>query len=486
MNDRRGNFALVAAIATLPLILSVGVGIDGARYYKARSHLQQAVDMAALAVAASIEQDTGKLREQAEIFIRDNLDMRTIESVALASFDATSDEVSIRVAGSLPTTFMKLAKFEQMDFETMTVAKRSPERMIEVALVLDNTYSMGVPDPSTGETRIATLRKAGKSLVEALVPVSNEGTVSIALVPYADHVNVGVGNKSASWLALDAAERTETGGGDRVCEPRYKTGKTKKVCKKYSQKTCTTVKDGIPETYSCDDQCLLEVEEDEYDQKCTGTSAWTKTYKFWGCVGTRTSMSLRLSDASPASKYPGYVERSQTCARPIISLTKDRPALLAGVAAMTHETSKDYAAYTHIPSGVVWGLNVLSPLPPFEEAEPYDEENLMPRKVMILMTDGDNTLIHDSRGKHVKFDSKTADAQFKSVNKDTLDICTNAKKNGIEIYSIAFAVTKQEAKDLLKGCASDTAHYYDANDAAKLTAAFSGIARSINQVRLAQ
>ncbi|RYE99516.1 MAG: hypothetical protein EOO77_35405, partial [Oxalobacteraceae bacterium] len=321
VNDRRGNFALVAALSTLPMILAVGVGIDGARYYKARSHLQQAVDMAGLAVAASSEQDVVKLRSQAEAFIENNLDMQTIERVSLASFAATSDDISMSISGSLPTTFMKIANFDRMEVGTSTVVKRSPERMIEVALVLDNTYSMASPDPTTGETRIATLRKAGKSLIEALVPVSNEGTVSIALVPYADHVNVGVGNKSASWLALDGIERTESGGGDRVCGPRVKTG-TKEVCKQYSQKICSTVKDGITEFYSCNDQCTLKGEEDVYTQTCVGSSAWSKTYKFYGCVGTRVTGSLRLSDTMPTSKYPAYVEQSQTCARPIISLTK--------------------------------------------------------------------------------------------------------------------------------------------------------------------
>lgn len=484
--DRRGNFAAISAIATLPLVLAVGVGVDGSRYYKARSHLQQAVDMAALAVAASPEQDVQKLRSQAEAFILNNIDLRTIENIQLSSFEATTDDVRLGITGSLPTTFMQLANFDRMNVQTKTAAKRSPERVIEVALVLDNTYSMKIPDPASGEPRIDTLRKASKSLVEALIPVSKEGTVSIALVPYADHVNVGADNRSATWLALNGAERTETGGGDRFCSPKVKSEDKKKVCKKYASETCSRVRDGVYETYACNGDCTEWAEEYTYSQTCTGSDPWTKTYQFHGCVGTRVKGSLRLSDASPADKYPAYVEQKPTCARPIIELTKAVPPLLAGVASMTYQTG-DYVAYTHIASGVVWGLNVLSPTAPFESAMAYDDENVMPRKIMILMTDGDNTLIHDSgTGKHVGFKTSTADAQFKAVNADTLAICNNAKKQKIEIYSVAFAVTKQEAKDLLRGCATDSAHYYDANDAAKLTTAFSGIARSINQVRLAE
>ena len=43
-----------------------------------------------------------------------------------------------------------------------------------------------------------------------------------------------------------------------------------------------------------------------------------------------------------------------------------------------------------------------------------------------------------------------------------------------------------DAKAMLEGCASDASHYYDASDPEKLLAAFSGIAQSLSQVRLAR
>ncbi len=487
--NRSGNFAILSALMLIPMILAVGFAIDGARYYKARAHLQDAVDLAALAVAASDEQDIDKLQAQASDFIRSNLAVNTISSVELASFSGDDEEITIGVSGVVETTFMKIANFNTMPLQAETVAKRAPEQTVEVALVLDNTYSMIATDPKTGETRIATLRRAAKGLVEALMPdpKPEEGTVSLALVPYADHVNVGAHNKTQPWLALNGEERTETGGGNRVCTEKVKTG-TESYCKKWPKKTCTRTRDGVVESYSCDDTsqtCLEKGTRDVYEQKCTGSDPWKKTFSFYGCVGTRTSGSLRLNDTSPTVKYPAYVEQSLQCARPIIPLSKDRAALLAGVAAMTHQPSS-YVANTHIPSGIVWGQNVLSPAAPFTEAGAYDPENTSPRKIMILMTDGDNTLIHNSSGKHVAFDSKTAASQFASVNKDTVDACAYVKSQKIEIYSIAFMVTKPEAKEVLRQCATSDAYYYDASDAARLMSAFSGIARAINQVRLAR
>ena len=42
------------------------------------------------------------------------------------------------------------------------------------------------------------------------------------------------------------------------------------------------------------------------------------------------------------------------------------------------------------------------------------------------------------------------------------------------------------AKAMLESCATDASHYYDATDSTKLLAAFSGIAQSLSQVRLAR
>ncbi|RYD29837.1 MAG: pilus assembly protein, partial [Sphingomonadales bacterium] len=278
LSDRRGNFALITAIAMLPMILAIGFAIDGARYYKARSHLQDAVDTASLAVAASEEQDTRVLRTMAEEFIRSNLDERTIDNVNFDWFTSTPEEINAGVHGSITTTFMQLANVKTMPVSVSTVAKRAPKQIVEIALVLDNTYSMSAPDAKTGETRIETLRKASKSLVETLLPTDEPGPLSIALVPYADHVNVGIENKNQNWLALDGVERTETGGGDRVCGPKVENG-TETYCKKYSTKTCTSIVDGITVTKDCNDQCIEQGTRTAYTQTCTGKDPYTNTYK---------------------------------------------------------------------------------------------------------------------------------------------------------------------------------------------------------------
>ncbi|KTR03705.1 hypothetical protein NS365_17720 [Aureimonas ureilytica] len=76
--------------------------------------------------------------------------------------------------------------------------------------------------------------------------------------------------------------------------------------------------------------------------------------------------------------------------------------------------------------------------------------------------------------------------EVNQTNNDTLSICSYAKNKKIEVYTIAFMVDNATAKDMLRLCATDAKHYFDASDRNRLLSAFSGIAKAINQVRLAQ
>ncbi|MBW8323114.1 MAG: VWA domain-containing protein [Rhizobium sp.] len=77
-----------------------------------------------------------------------------------------------------------------------------------------------------------------------------------------------------------------------------------------------------------------------------------------------------------------------------------------------------------------------------------------PGKFIIFMTDGDNN--------------------YTSADTSTKAWCDSAKAADVEVFSVAFmAPTRGQA--LLSYCATDTSHYYDANDAAQLVAAFKEI-----------
>lgn len=77
-----------------------------------------------------------------------------------------------------------------------------------------------------------------------------------------------------------------------------------------------------------------------------------------------------------------------------------------------------------------------------------------PGKFIIFMTDGDNN--------------------YTSADTSTKAWCDSARAANVEVFSVAF-MAPARGQALLSYCATDTSHYYDANDAAQLVAAFKEI-----------
>lgn len=480
--DRRGNFAMISGLLAIPLILAAGLAVDFARYSASNRHLQELADSAALALAASKEQNAAKLETMAINFIEANRNPARVETYSIASLTTTNDAVDLKLNGDISSTLMSIAGYDRLPSVVSALAELAVRGHVEVALILDNTWSMS--DGDARGSRIEVLKGAATTLVKELMQ-SEDGVVRIGLVPYADYVNVGLANRNASWLDVPADYNTTP--NPRVCETRT----TRDYCIKEKPKTtCSRIIDGIPETYQCGGGCeQSETRDVKPYEVCSGGGDGT-AYKWYGCVGSRMTGDNRLHDKNPTIRYPGYVETSYKCPNPIVPLTSKKAPLVTAIKDMVINRNGDsYRPLTYIPAGLVWGLNVLSPTAPFADAEAYDPRNLKPRKVAVLMTDGDNTLrFNANNGKHPGFASNATTAlnQFKATNADSLAICKNMKDQGIEIFSVAFMVDNDDAKTMLQSCASDPSHYYDATDSDSLVAAFAGIGASLRVVRLAR
>ena len=477
LGDCSGNFAMMMVIMTLPLLLAIGFGVDYARYVSARQHLQEVTDAASLAVAASTERNDGKLRALAADMISVNTSGNRIQNVSVSALDIDDDQVDLSLGGNIPTFFMGLVNINRLDVATSALAIRAVTGSVEVALVLDNTESM------LDFNKIGTLRTAARDLVSKLFSDEN-ANVRIGLVPYADNINVGVGNRNASWLSIPA---------DYVTQPAPKTCKdvqvTRTPCLKSEDYPCITYIDGVPKDRTCS-RCVQQgTPVTTTENQCTGggnpvTNSWK------GCIGSRvaSNSTLVLDDQSPSVPYPGFLDSNdnKSCLSPITPLSGSRNTVLGAVDGMT-TTSKGYKSNTYIPAGMIWGLNILSPSAPFTEGAAYDAENTTPRKVIVLMTDGLNSrAVTKTGGNKGKYQDALTAASQAPVNADTKAVCAYAKAKKIEIYSVAFMVTDVEAKTMLQGCATDASHYFDASDSTKMLEAFSKIARSLTQVRLAR
>lgn len=502
ISDRSGNYAILTGMAALPLMLSVGFGVDYSRLVSARSHLQELADAAALAMVISGEKDKEKLTVLATDFIEANKHLKRIETVTIASLEPTDTDVDISLTSKIPTYFMGLASINDMDVSANALAMRAVTGSVEVALVLDNTDSMNF------DGKIGTLKTAAGNLVTQLTS-NKDADVRIGLVPYAEQINVGTANRNASWISVpadysDSVTTTTTTAG-------YWNQKTKKAvpneCLVWKEAgSSTTLKDGVPVTTTWERSCtswkMVNDGAPVWVPEKTTTSTTTTTYTWRGCVGMRVSGGkLVLNDGSPSVKYPGLMSKNTAfkCLTEIVPLTNNAKTIKTAITGMITSRGSPYASYapnTYIPGGMMWGINLLSNSEPFSEGLPYDPANEKPRKVIVLMTDGLNTMrtlltgnVNTDYLKSGSFIGDTASAnatQQTQTNTDTTTLCTYAKAQKIEIFTVAFKVDDGAAKTMLQGCATDLAHYYDASDESKLLAAFSGIAQSLTQVRLAR
>jgi hypothetical protein len=165
------------------------------------------------------------------------------------------------------------------------------------------------------------------------------------------------------------------------------------------------------------------------------------------------------------------------------------------------------AGDTDIPLAMAWGWNTLSPGLPFADGQPYNTAKL--KKIVVLMTDGDNTITDNTssanrsyysglgyiwQGRVLQADSTPLNALTSSQSTRTaaMDarlalICLNMKASDkdIEIYTIRVEVTSGTST-VLKNCATDINHYFDVQNASTLDAVFQTIAGQIANLHLSR
>ena len=62
--------------------------------------------------------------------------------------------------------------------------------------------------------------------------------------------------------------------------------------------------------------------------------------------------------------------------------------------------------------------------------------------------------------------------------------CTNAKADGVQVYTIAFQISDQNTVNMMRNCASKAAMAFDARSNSDLVDAFKRIADEITRLRL--
>jgi len=153
---------------------------------------------------------------------------------------------------------------------------------------------------------------------------------------------------------------------------------------------------------------------------------------------------------------------------PIVSLNSNWTSLSSTIDNMnTGNSGGTPTRYTNVTIGLAWAWHALTSKQPLTEAAaPRPDLD----KVIILMTDGDNTRSRVS-------------TSASAIDRRTALACTNAKADGIRIYTVRLM---EGNESLLKDCATRPDMYYNVDTASQLNDVFTSIAQNLANLRISK
>ena len=222
LDDRRGNFAMMTAVAMIPLLGGVALAVDYSEMNRQKQATVNALDAAAVATARQIVSGASDeaIKAYAKDFFEANLNaVNPLDTELMV--DLPSNQVgggTLKLAARLhykPYFFSSFtglvsqvdaAGSGDIDFSVKTEVRL--KNTLEVALVLDNSGSMKELGNGSNQVRFDLLKAAAKQLVETLSLQANmikqvDRPVQFALVPFAASVNVGPANAGAMWMDVE-------------------------------------------------------------------------------------------------------------------------------------------------------------------------------------------------------------------------------------------------------------------------------------------
>lgn len=485
--DRSGQFAIMFALAAIPLFGMAGIALDYSMLRMRMSAYQSAADHAALTAAVSLRSNDWVTaeREGKNAFVASLSDYPGVrpDDVNLA-YNDTSQVITAKASSSSAATLTGILGFTTLDFSVDAVVNL-PSYPIEVSLAVDVTDSMREVT-STGESKIEALRRVGTQFIGNLMS-NPDLDVKVSIVPFATYAKVSRSFEGQPWFRMFS----------------YGTGGTVSQCQRPDAQLlaarCTfteecTDQDGVAgcatkrKVWTCPPGV-------NQLQACTiGNAAWN------GCVSLRAEPERNTDEGYNAQPVWGRFD-AWCPSDEIIPLTNNTGRLLRLIGnlrtqPMMYDANRNPILGTYTPMGMNWAMATLSPHPPYTEAQ--DNTRFRDRngkRFIILMTDGANTAAPRSRTS-LKDMSIVSNAQTSTRNNqiqtsaddNTRIFCTQAKALGITVYTVSFGdALNSRAVQMLKDCAtSPDQHYFHASFGAELQAAFNSINEGILRVFLSQ
>ncbi|MGH6853902.1 MAG: ubiquitin-activating E1 FCCH domain-containing protein [Aestuariivirga sp.] len=513
-------------MSAIPLFLAAGAAVDMARVSREQIAFADAVDSAALAVAASdrsnldgltgaaLQARKDELKAYATTYILKNYTPQFHNNTAIAvSLDITNTLVTLGASHDYPMTIMKLAGIQDFTLYANSEVTRNSTNL-EVAVTLDATGSMG------GQ-KIIDLRAAANELVDLVVQDVQTPTYSkMALAPYSMGVNAGayapqVRGAIAPMKAMTGATRANpvvvtsnahgfangnivyiigVSGMTQINNIAFRVANsTANTFALTSATTGSNINGTSYGSYTSGGSISCTTPGCQY-YSFLNPSGNRRTYQVSTCVTERTGAHT-YTEAAPSTAFVGrnYASTGMPCINATITpLETNKTTLHATVNSLVAAGS----TAGHI--GVTWARYMLAPdfgylWPAASQPAAYGTPNLL--KVAIIMTDGlfnspyCNGVVaqNATSGAPPTNDRINCNATNGNSYTQAQTHCDAMKAIGVIVYTVGFALgSDQNAIDFMNNCATDAAHVYLPQNGGALSAAFQAIAAEVNALRISK
>ncbi|KPD12717.1 pilus assembly protein TadG-related protein [Phaeobacter sp. 11ANDIMAR09] len=491
-------------IAFMLMMLGIGgIGVDFMRMERDRTHLQATLDRAVLAAADLDQTLDGKLVVQDYLNKAGLGEYYSAENVVVDDETIGRKSVSASVEATFEAHLLKFSNGSDMPIYAASKAEESIDNL-EISLVLDVSGSMR-------GSRLSNLKVAAKDFIETMVANTEDGKMSVSIVPYATQVSVsdslmaqfnttGV-NAFANCINFDGSDFNTTAMPlsatyERTMhfDPWYRYRKTPLGSSHINNEVCDTL--------SSREALVMEKDETTLKNFIQNLSAWGNTSID---IGMKWGTALLDPSTQPAiaalSSGAGADVPSVFSNRPFAHNDPDADTLKIVVLMTDGQNTSQYfikPSYRD-PQSDVW----------------YDPNNA--QYSVKSTTNSYYYWVKTQYGHSSGWRSSVAGGQnafnlsypelfsYTSVrwvrdylvnrsfvssngnsekNSRTKAICDAAKAQGIVVYTIGFEAP-YDGRAVLRDCASTDAHFYDV-DGLEIKEAFKSIATSIRQLRLTQ
>ncbi len=588
LRDQSANFSMIMAILAIPVAGIVAGAVDYTMASRARTIMQNSLD-AALLAAGRTGGDMDAKKAVAQKFLTVELGSTKLDNQSLQLAQGAGGR---GLAGTFDATYkpfmLPILGINKIDIAVRSEVMAGTDAWLDVALVLDNTASLG-PEG------LDAVKNAAQQFRQTIfAAVGDPSRVQMGVVPFAGAVNVGRDfprgmldvNADAPnhalimeniWLAQLGGCRLNNntppvdpgqGGVERSTMTRSASRVFAELFGVMPAYAGEAQDHGLPPGYTIEDGAgcrnvrtppkinnfdllaglnniewggCVEARADGFDttdlpatagnipslyvpyfwpdeldqlapdapvmtndymsdEAVPGTPPWTPpdwaTWDGWGRTLASTKYSGRTVDLGGRNPFASGPNRG--CPQPLTPLTGNQATVEAAINGMLLVD----AGGTIVSEGAAWGWRVLSPAAPFQQAN----TNPNTKRFMVIMSDGENQLSRNPREagswdyksgavlsdynaygylRRSRLGVATFDEAQAEIDRRTLETCANAKRDGIEIYTVLFKSTDERAVATLKACATTPAnHFYLATSSDQLNATFESIAASVGRYRL--